>query len=226
MGGSAQVVLEWLRRLVALDMRVFEDIRAEPAATIPALIVAAASIFLSGIGGWLWWMARPYANDGDILVNSAVIGSLLAMALWAAWVGVVYFVLRQFYRERLYLEQLLRVMGLALAPLALTLLMFLPALIGNSLAGLSLGIGLAVIALTFGLSHIAIQSATTADQSRVLVANLAGFLLWAGVLSLMVSWSATQANAYAPGVFLYHAPADAIDLDLSPADQPPVVGSR
>jgi hypothetical protein len=99
-------------------------------------------------------------------------------------------------RERVYLEQLLRVMGLAMIPLALTLFMAVP--------GISLGVGIASLALTFGLTTIAIQSVTTANQAQALVANAAGFLLWASVLTLVVS----QSSTLAPGVFLFNTPAD------------------
>jgi hypothetical protein len=187
-----QTVSQWLRRLAALDLRVFEDVRTNPAATIPAVLVAGASIFLSGVGGWLWWLTKDYPGRGDILVESAVFGSLLALVLWGlAWLLVTFVVLTQVLRERVYLEQLLRVMGLAMLPMALSLLMFIP--------GITLGVGLASLGLTFALTTIAIQSVTTADAGQVLIANGAGFLLWAAVLSLV----ATPENALAPGIFLY-----------------------
>jgi hypothetical protein len=192
-----QTIASWLRRLVLLDLNVFEDIRANPSATIPGIIVVAVSCFLSGVGGWLWWVLRGLPDGSDVFLRSAVIGSLIALVLWTlAWVGLVYVMLTQVFRERVFLEQLLRVMGLATAPLALTLLMFIP--------GVSLGIGIAALALTFGLTTIAIQMVTTADSARVLVANLAGFTLWACVLTLLVRYG----DPYAPGIFLFNAPAD------------------
>lgn len=197
---DAQTILAWLRRLAALDTKVFDDVRNNPAATIPAVAVAGASVFLSGLGGWLWWtLTQDYGDSGDAFVKSAIVGSLIGVGLWGlVWIGVVYVMLTQVFRERAFLEQLMRVMGLAMSPLSLTLLMVVP--------GISLGIGVAALALTFGLTNIAIQRATTADAARVLVANAAGFAVWAAVLSLLV----TADNPLAPGVFLYNAPADAI----------------
>jgi len=192
-----QEVIAWLRRLANLDTRVFDEIRTNPTATIPGFLVAALAIFISGLGGWLWWVVQDFGNSGDILVNSAFIGSLLAIVLWVLWLGIVYFMLTQIFRERAYVEQLLRVMGLAASPLALMGLMFIP--------GLSLAIGLASLALTFGLTNIAIRSVTTADPARVLVANLLGFFVWCAALTLLSSASATSVTPHAPGIFLFNA---------------------
>lgn len=191
-----QTILGWLQRLLTLDTSVFDDIRGNPTSTIPAVVVVSASVLLSGIGGWLWWMFQDYPESGDIFLKSALLGSLLAIALWhIAWLGIVYLLLTQFFRERVFLEQLLRVMGVAMAPLALTVLMWVPEV--------SLAVAIAAIVLTFGLASIAIQRVTTADPARVLVANLAGFLVWSVVLTLMVS----ENNQNAPGIFLFNAPA-------------------
>ncbi len=200
MAVDPQTILNWLRRLVALDTRVFDDVRSNPAATIPGVIVVTVATFLAGIGGWLWWVIEDFGDDSHVFLTSAVVGSLLSVVLWGAWLGVVYVMLTQVFRERAYLEQLLRVMGLAAAPFALSLLMFIP--------WFSFAVGLSSVALVFGLSNIAIQSVTTADPAKVLVANVAGFALWALVLTLLVSASAGSANPYAPGIFLFKAPPE------------------
>jgi hypothetical protein len=193
-----QEVVAWLRRLANLDTRVFDEIRTNPTATVPGVLIATVAIFLSGLGGWLWWVLQDYGRSQDILVNSALIGSLLAVALWAiGWLGVVYFMLTQIFRERAYVEQLLRVMGLAAAPLGFMLFMFIP--------GFSLAIGLASLALTFGLTNIAITSVTTAAPGRILIANLAGFFVWSAALTLLASASVSSVEPHAPGIFLYNA---------------------
>ena len=213
-------LLAWLQRLIYLDSRVFEDIRGNPAATIPGLFVVTIAMLLSGIGGWLWWMLQDFSqsatgytysiSNSDILVHSALVGSALAVVLWGlVWMGIVYFMLTQIFRQRAYVEQLLRVMGLASAPLTLTGLMFLPGILPTSLGidGLSFGIGLGALALTFGLTGIAISSVTTADPAQVLVANATGFLVWAAVLSLLAG-SGSEPNA--PGIFLYNTTTEAL----------------
>jgi hypothetical protein len=195
---DVQEILAWLRRLANLDTRVFDEVRTNPTATLPGALVAAVSILIAGLGGWLWWVVNDYPESADILINSAFIGSLLAFVLWGlAWLGVVYFMLTQVFRERAYVEQLMRVMGLAASPLALMGLMFIP--------GLSLAIGLASLGLTVGLNNIAIRSVTTADPARVLVANSLGFFVWCAALTLLASASATTVEPHAPGIFLYNA---------------------
>lgn len=192
-----QEIVAWLRRLANLDTRVFDEVRTNPTATLPGVLVAAVSILISGLGGWLWWVINDFPNSGDILINSAFIGSLLAFVLWGlVWLGIVYVMLTQVFRERAYVEQLLRVMGLAASPLALMGFMFIP--------GLSLAIGLASLALTFGLTNIAIRSVTTADPARVLVANLLGFFVWSAALTLLASAGATTVEPHAPGIFLFN----------------------
>ncbi|HXH23070.1 MAG TPA: YIP1 family protein [Dehalococcoidia bacterium] len=202
MAVDPQTILGWLRRLARLDTSVFDDIRGNPTSTIPAVIVVSVAILLSGIGGWLWWMVKDLPESGDVLLKSAVIGSLLAIAIWhIVWLGIVYILLTQFFRERVFLEQLLRVMGVSMSPLALGVLMWVPEI--------SFAIGIATLVLAFGLSVIAIQRVTTADAARVLVSSFAGFVVWASVLTLLAS----STNQYAPGVFLFDVPAEtAADL--------------
>ena len=208
-GLDLQLVISWLRRLARLDARVFEDVRSNPGATLPGALIVLLATLIAGLGGWLWWMLRDFGNAGDIFLHSVIIGSLIAVALWGlAWLGVVYVMLTQIYRERAYVEQLLRVMGLATAPLALMGLMFIP--------GISMAVGLAALALTFATTTVAIQYVTTADLGRVLMSNLAGFFVWTSVLTLLASGDISTTQPNAPGVFLFNATtsitADALDL--------------
>lgn len=185
-----------LQRLAKLDTSVFAEIKDDPAALIPSVIVAVAATVLSGIGGLLWWQLLGNIVDhqfGKMLVQSVLLGSVFSLALWVAWVLVVYAMLGQFFREPAELQQLVRVMGLALAPMAISVLMFVPVL--------DLGIALTSVALTFGLMNIAIQAVTPADPAKVLVANASGFAVWAIVSAVLV-----ETNTWlAPGIFLYHA---------------------
>ncbi len=200
---SSHQIVEWLRRLVYLDARVFEDVRTNPAATIPGLAFVTVATFISGIGGYLWWETQGFGSSQDILVHSTLVGSLIAVVLWGLWLLIVYVMLVYFFRERVYIEQLLRVMGLAATPLAISGLMFIPEI--------SLAIGLASVALTFGLTGVAIQYVTTAGPLRVLAANLCGFFVWAGVLTLLAASGSSSPQPNAPGVFLFGATASIAD---------------
>jgi hypothetical protein len=201
---DVQQVMAWMKRLIYLDTRVFEEVRTNPTATIPGFLIAALSMFIAGFGGWLWWMLQDFGSDSDILVHSALIGSALAIFFWLVWMIVVYVLLTQVFRQRAYLEQLLRVMGLATAPIALMGLMFIPVV--------SFAIGLAALVLVFGLTCVAISTVCTANPAQILVANLAGFFVWAVALTLLASGTGSGADQqpHAPGIFLYQAWVDAI----------------
>ncbi len=206
-----QLVMAWLKRLANLDMTVFDEVRTNPAATLPGALLAGASMLIAGIGGWLWWVIKDYpARDDsplpamDVLVHSALIGSVLATALWGfLWLLLVYVMLTQVFRQHAYVEQLLRVMGLAAVPMALMGLMFIPAI--------SFAVGITSLALTVALTNVAIKSVTTADNAQVLVANLFGFFVWSAALTLLAS----AVHPHAPGVFLFNAISRIADNLLS-----------
>ena len=193
-----EVLTARLLRLIRLDTSVFDEVRMDPTATATSFIVVVAASFAAGFGGFLWWLVQDFPDSGKVFLQSLIFGSILCIVLWGVWFFLVYIILTQLFRERADLQQLLRTMGFGSAPLALTLLMFVP--------GIDFAIGLASLALLFGLTTLAIQAATTADPARVLVANLIGFTIWAMVLTLLVS----EDRFAAPGVFLFNAPKEAL----------------
>jgi hypothetical protein len=191
-------LVQKLRRLATLDTTVFEEVRTDAAATAPAIIVAAVAMFASGIGGWLWWMFTDFGDNGKMFVQSVIIGSILGVAIWFVWVGITYVMLTQVFRARSDPQELVRVMGFAAAPLALSILIFIP--------GLDYGIGIASLALFFGTTVLAVDTATDAPAGRALVATAAGFAVWAVILGLLV----TDSHAWAPGFFVLDRPVDAL----------------
>ncbi len=194
-----QGLMNRLMRLARLDTTVFDEVRLDASATVPSVIVAVASTFLAGLGGWLWWsMTQDFGDKGKVLVQSLILGSVFSIALWVAWLLIVYVLLTQVFKAQADIQQLVRTMGLAAAPLALSVLMFIP--------GADFGIGLASIALFFGLTTIAVQAATNASAGTVLVCNAAGFAVWAIVLGFLV----TDSSFFAPGFFLMNAANDAL----------------
>jgi hypothetical protein len=195
------ILADRLQRLLRLDTSVFQEVRQDAAATVPAVLVLAISTFLSGIGGWLWWAINDFEEIEDatsVFWESVLVGGLFSIVLWLLWLGVAWLVLTQLFREEARWQEMLRTMGMASFPLALSVAMFIP--------GLDFGIGLASIALFFGMTTIAIQAVTSADQARVLLANLAGFALWAILLGLFT----TSERFLAPGIFLTDAASEAL----------------
>jgi len=185
-----EVLTARLLRLIRLDTTVFDEVRMDPTATMTSFIVVVAASFAAGFGGFLWWLVQDFPDSGKVFFQSFILGSLFSSGLWIVWLFVAYVLLTQVFRERADLQQLVRTMGLAAAPLGLSILMFIP--------GIDFGIGLASVALLFGLTTVAIQTATTADMGRVLVANTAGFAVWAIVLTLLVG----DDTFLAPGIFI------------------------
>ncbi|MDZ4277703.1 MAG: hypothetical protein U1B78_01060 [Dehalococcoidia bacterium] len=192
------VLTSRLLRLLRLDTGVFQEVRQDPAATLPAVFVMAVSTVLAGIGGWLWWIVQGFGDSGQVFVQSVILGTIFSVALWIVWLLVAWVILNQLFREDADWQQMLRTMGMAGAPLGLSFAMFIP--------GIDFGIALASVALFFGLTTTAIQATTSADPARVLVANLAGFAIWAVVLGLLV----TSENYFAPGIFIFDAPSEAL----------------
>ncbi len=188
---DVNALMQRIRRLLTLDTSVFEEVRTDRSATIPAIIVAAVATLLFGLGGWLWWVLQDIPEAGDIFIKSFVLGSIAAMVLWGISVAVTYVVLTQLFRARVDVNELVRVMGFAAAPLGVGVLMFIPAI--------EFGVALTAVALFFGTNVIAVQTATDAAPGRVLAACGAGFFVWAVVLGLLVG----ESNAYAPGIFVF-----------------------
>ena len=197
-----QALTARLMRLVKLDTSIFDEVRLDASATIPSVAVAVAATFLAGLGGWLWWIMQDFGDSGKVMMQSFILGSLFSVALWVVWLLIVYVLLTQVFRAQGDIQQLVRTMGMAAAPLALSVLMFIPAL--------DFGIGLASLALLFGLTTFAIQASTSASAGQVLVCNAAGFAIWAIVLALLVG----SDSFFAPGFFLLDAPKEAM-VDLA-----------
>ncbi len=193
-----QVVVNRLLRLVRLDTTVFEEAREDPAALIPSVVIALASFFLAGLGGWFWWITEGYGDKGKAFLESVFAGTFLGVGAWLLWVAVAYLLLTTVFHYTANLERLVRATGLATVPMALMLIMFIP--------GINLGIGLAALGLMFLLMDIAIQVSVEATPGHVIMATFAGFVVFCLVLSLL-----TQSGTWlAPGVFLFRVPASSL----------------
>ena len=184
------ITLHRLRRLLAADLRVLDEVRMDTTATLPAVLVATVSIALLGVGGWCWWIASGLGDRWAVLLKSVVLGTGFATAAWVVWLIVAYAVLSRVARIAFDVGALLRAAGFACAPLALALLM--------AIRPIAFGIGLTAIAAWVATTQIALQRASGRAGGEVLVANLAGFGVWAIVMSLL----ATATNQTAPGPFL------------------------
>src|SRR5437870_2024772 len=134
-----QVVLDKVLRLVKGDFTVFDEVKNDTNQTIPAVVIAAVSILLFGFGGALWWaFKKPIEGEtGKAFVNSFILGSIIAFALWLLWVFVTYGVLTSVLKFTSDWQALLRTMGYAMIPLALGFLILIP----------KIGFGIGIVAV-------------------------------------------------------------------------------
>jgi hypothetical protein len=207
-----------LLRVARLDATAFLEVRDDPAATWPAIIVVAAASLLSGIGGWLLYLSSVSARvsssfgqlspaaqsiaqsaTGSILrdagttffIHSTIVGSALCILLWFAWVGVTVLMLERVWHRRVQFLALVRTMGLAFFPVALSLLMVVDLI--------AIPVALISLAAAVLLSGVAVEASTEAEPAEILFANLLGFAVFAIVLGLF-----GRNGQYAPGLFAFN----------------------
>ena len=186
----AVLTVRRIRRLGILDLSVLDEVGTDPRATVPSLVIASSSMFMLGLGGWLWWLTSGLGDVQTVLLKSVFIGSLFSLALWLAWLVVVYVILQRITEATINVERLVRAAGMATTPLAIGLLMVIP--------GISFGIGIVAVGAWALATQAAIERATGITGRPVVIANAAGFAVWALAMSLL----ATSTNQIAPGPFL------------------------
>ena len=186
----ANLTLTRVRRLLLLDFRVLDEVRVDARATVASLLVAAVSMALMALGGWLWWVTNDFGEAGSVFVKSVLFGTVCAFALWLAWLLVAYAVLQRLTGAQMQIEPLIRTAGMATLPLALGLLMVVPVV--------SFAFGFGAIGVWLLTTQAAIERAAGMRSGPALVANAAGFLVWMVVLSLL----STESNQLGPGPFL------------------------
>lgn len=187
-----------LQRLVRLDLRVLDELRSDPGATVPAIVCAVVGMLGLGLGGWFWWLISGLGDAGPVFIKTVILGSAFGLAAWLVWLIVAYLALRRLSQVTLPIDQLLRLGGVATAPLILGLAMAIPAI--------SFGVGLVALAAWVTAMQIAVERTVGRGGGDVWVANLAGFGAWLVIMSLLAS----GANQLGPGPFLAESLWDAV----------------
>lgn len=192
----------WLGRLIRLDLTVFDDVKDEAAATVPALAVVVAASLLAGLGSWLWWIFEidfPAGADEknlEVFWKTFILGGIFMAALWVLWVYIVAMLLSRVFGAGADMNRLMRTMGLAFAPMAISFLV----VIGM----LAVPLGAFAVATTLLLTNVAIQATTDAEPQQVIVSNLAGFLVFAVVLGILANFAQIyDIGGLAPGIFFF-----------------------
>ncbi len=186
----------WLQRLVRLDLDVFRDVAGDTAATLPMLALVTAASFLSGVGSWLWWLFQSRQAAGEVFLKSCLLGGLLQVPVWLLWVYVAYQTLTLAFGVRVEFYALVRAMGLAFAPMALTVLM--------AVAQLAVPLAVIPLAATVLLSLVAVEAASDAEPGQALLATLSGFAAFALVMGILANIAEVEGvGGVAPGLFFF-----------------------
>jgi hypothetical protein len=200
-GASFQSLGGWLLRLAKLDLTVFDDVKDQVAATLPAVTVVVAASFLAGLGSWLWWIQQNLPGvdhkNFEVFLKSLVLGGIFQSALWFLWVYTAAMILTRGFRADADINQMVRTMGLAFAPMAISVLLVIRVL--------TIPFGVIAIAGAVLLSHVAIQATTNAESRQVVLANMVGFVVFAVVLGILANISDVYNwGGLAPGLFFFN----------------------
>ncbi len=191
----------WLGRLIRLDVTVFDEIRSEPSATPSAIVIVFGASVMAGIGSWLWAVQWRGVEATDVFIKSLVVGSVLQTLAWFIWVYLVFQVLARAYGARVDFSELVRTMGFAFAPVGLSILI--------AVVGFTIPFGVFALTGAVLLTYFATESASSAEPRQILVANFAGFAVFAVVMGVLAnigevsSTGGAQIGGLAPGLFFF-----------------------
>ncbi len=191
----------WLGRLIRLDVTVFDEIRSEPSATPSAIVIVFGASVMAVIGSWLWAVQWRGVEATDVFIKSLVVGSVLQTLAWFIWVYLVFQVLARAYGARVDFSELIRTMGFAFAPVGLSILI--------AVVGFTIPFGVFSLTGAVLLTYFATESASSAEPRQILVANFAGFAVFAVVMGVLAnigevsSTGGAQIGGLAPGLFFF-----------------------
>jgi hypothetical protein len=181
---SNTMIAVFARRLAGaamLDPATYEDVEADRGATLQALGVVVLASLAAGVGARGASGARP-------ALEFFVFGTLISLAVWAAFAGLVYQVGTRLLPEpqtHADAGELLRTLGFAAAPGLLQLFAVF--------SGLTVPIFAAAIAWTLVASVIAVRQALDLSTTRRAVAVCG--LAWLVALVITIMLSAVLASA-------------------------------
>ena len=155
-------MIDRIPRIIKLDFSVFDEIEADPAATVQAAIIVVVVSLLSGIGTGL----RADAPRG--FTAAFFMSFISGLVGWVVWAAVTHYVGKALYQSGAKLESMLRVLGYASAPRVLGILDFIPCF--GALAGL------AGLLLSLGAGIMAIAEALEVDTGQAIVVAVAGWI--------------------------------------------------
>jgi len=185
---------------VRLDTSVFGELYADRSATVPAAIFGALVLLVSGIGGMLL-IANSIGFDiygsefadghgtGEFFLLSVVLGTVIGLAMTAAWAWITAFLLKQLAKVDADWLGTFRVLCFALTPLVLALLLVFDDAFQS--------LGYIAIAGVATLALVAVLESLDVRPSHAWLATLAGLIVFIIVLDLL----GDSTRDLAPGFF-------------------------
>jgi hypothetical protein len=159
-------------RAAKLDVSLYEEVEADSAATPQALWVVVIASAAGGVGTMLSQMTA--GTGAGSMVGGLVVGIISALAFWAIWSLLAYWIGTTFLGGTATYGELLRCIGFADSPGVLHILSFIPVLGGL------VGIGVFVWLLIAGV--IAVRQALDFTTGKAIVTSLISWVV--GILAM------------------------------------------
>ena len=189
----------WLGRIARLDYAVFDELRSDRSATPIAVFIVLAASALAGLGTLLWALQHDEFGGIDmmeVLLKAVVIGSIVQTAVWIAWVYITYMLAARVFGSVVHFSELMRVMGFAFAPVALSVLI--------AIAPLAVPFGLLAFGITLMLTTAAVERAAEIEPRQAMLSTLGGFavfLMFMGAFANVME--VATFGGLAPGILFF-----------------------
>ncbi len=167
-------MFERIIRVIKLDRSVYAEVETDPAATSQAAMVVAIVAVLSAISGGI---ATLIAGEGSSFIGAFLSALVSSFIGWLVWSAVTYFVGTSLFHGEATLNEMLRVIGFAQAPLVLNVLSFIPCL--GSI------ISLVAWLLSLYTGFLAIKEGLDLDTGKTIATVAIGWVI-AFIISLVV----------------------------------------
>jgi hypothetical protein len=132
----------------------------------------------------------------EAFFKTFILGGIFMAALWLLWVYISAMILSRVFGAGADMNRMIRTTGLAFAPMAISLLVVISVL--------AVPFGVIAVATTLLLTNAAIQATTDAQPHQVVIANLAGFAVFALVLGILANIGQIyDRGGLAPGIFFF-----------------------
>jgi hypothetical protein len=190
---TTDLILSRLRRMIMLDTTVFPEVRDDRSFTPVAAGLAAAAVFMAGLGAFLFGQTVPSFTPDNWFLETVIMGSIFTVILLAASIALTYVVLAEIFKVPITLDGLGRVLALCYTVYAVSFFVFLPEI------GFTFGVLSIAAMFYYAVSGVRAAAPGTSAGAAVLSVG-AGFVLWITVMTFISDW---PSNNFFNGPFVY-----------------------